>query len=126
MDISGTHWRRISVRLVGTHSPGTILVGLADQKDWSPCRRYRPLSAGTPSDLFRPHSCFVHNSNREGNFFRAVGAAIGTIAFYTKARREERFLRLELGEGAYDAYARKTAMLVPFKVRLRSGDTAHP
>ena len=27
---------------------------------------------------------------------------------------EERFLRAELGTQAYDAYARKTAMLIPF------------
>jgi protein-S-isoprenylcysteine O-methyltransferase Ste14 len=36
-----------------------------------------------------------------------------TAAFYTKARREERFLRTELGDHAYAAYARKTAMLLP-------------
>jgi protein-S-isoprenylcysteine O-methyltransferase Ste14 len=35
-------------------------------------------------------------------------------AFYVKARLEERFLRAELGKGAYDAYAQRTAMLVPF------------
>jgi protein-S-isoprenylcysteine O-methyltransferase Ste14 len=50
----------------------------------------------------------------KGTSFALLGAAIITIAFYTKGRREERFLRAELGEGAYDAYARKTAMLVPF------------
>ncbi|MGC1295303.1 MAG: isoprenylcysteine carboxylmethyltransferase family protein [Alloacidobacterium sp.] len=49
--------------------------------------------------------------------FALFGAAILTFAFYTKARREERFLRVELGEDAYDAYARKTAMLVPFTGR---------
>jgi protein-S-isoprenylcysteine O-methyltransferase Ste14 len=37
-----------------------------------------------------------------------------TLAFWAKARREERFLRTELSEDAYDAYARKTPMLVPF------------
>jgi protein-S-isoprenylcysteine O-methyltransferase Ste14 len=50
----------------------------------------------------------------KGTPFALLGAAIITLAFYTKARREERFLRAELGEDAYDAYARKTAMLVPF------------
>ena len=50
----------------------------------------------------------------KGTSFALLGAAIITFAFYTKARREERFLRAELGEDAYDAYARKTAMLVPF------------
>ena len=53
----------------------------------------------------------------EGNSFALVGAAILTLAFFTRARREERFLRVELGEDAYDVYARKTAMLVPFTGR---------
>jgi len=55
----------------------------------------------------------------KGTSFALLGAAIVTLAFYVKARREERFLRAELGENAYDAYARKTAMLVPF-VRIES------
>ena len=55
----------------------------------------------------------------KGTPFALLGAAIITLAFYTKARREERFLRAELGEDAYDAYARKTAMLVPFVARRR-------
>ena len=50
----------------------------------------------------------------KGTSFALLGAATITLAFYTKARREERFLRAELGEDAYGAYARKTAMLVPF------------
>jgi protein-S-isoprenylcysteine O-methyltransferase Ste14 len=55
----------------------------------------------------------------KGTSYALLGAAIMTFAFYTKARREERFLRAELGEDSYDAYARKTAMLVPF-VRIQS------
>jgi protein-S-isoprenylcysteine O-methyltransferase Ste14 len=53
----------------------------------------------------------------KGTSYALIGAAILTFAFHTKARREERFLRVELGEGAYDAYARKAAMLVPFASR---------
>lgn len=53
----------------------------------------------------------------KGTSFALFGAAILTFAFYTRARREERFWRLELGEDAYDAYARKTATLVPFTGR---------
>jgi protein-S-isoprenylcysteine O-methyltransferase Ste14 len=49
----------------------------------------------------------------EGNAFALSGAAILTLSFYAKARREECFLRVELGEDAYDAYARRTGMLVP-------------
>jgi protein-S-isoprenylcysteine O-methyltransferase Ste14 len=55
----------------------------------------------------------------KGTSFALLGAAFMTVAFYTKARREERFLRAELGENAYDAYARKTAMLLPFLGVLR-------
>jgi protein-S-isoprenylcysteine O-methyltransferase Ste14 len=50
----------------------------------------------------------------KGTSFTLAGAAMISVAFYTKALQEERFLRAELGEDAYDAYARKTAMLVPF------------
>ncbi|HXN85860.1 MAG TPA: isoprenylcysteine carboxylmethyltransferase family protein [Candidatus Binataceae bacterium] len=50
----------------------------------------------------------------KGTSLALLGAAFITLAFYTKARREERFLRAELGEGAYDAYAGQTPMLVPF------------
>jgi protein-S-isoprenylcysteine O-methyltransferase Ste14 len=53
----------------------------------------------------------------KGTSYALFGAAILTFGFYTRARREERFLRLELGEGVYDAYARKTEMLVPFTGR---------
>lgn len=54
----------------------------------------------------------------KGTSFGMLGVAIAFLAFYIKARREEHFLRAELGENAYDKYARKTAMLVPF---VRSG-----
>jgi protein-S-isoprenylcysteine O-methyltransferase Ste14 len=50
----------------------------------------------------------------KGTSFALLGAAIIIVAFYRKARHEERFLRTELGEEAYDAYVRKTAMLVPY------------
>lgn len=50
----------------------------------------------------------------KGTSFALLGAAIVSFAFYTKARGEERFLRAELAEDSYDAYARRTAMLLPF------------
>ena len=43
-----------------------------------------------------------------------LGAALIVVGFWIKARLEERFLRTELGAEAYDTYARRTAMLVPF------------
>jgi protein-S-isoprenylcysteine O-methyltransferase Ste14 len=42
------------------------------------------------------------------------GAVLLVIGFLMKGKLEERFLRAELGAEAYDAYARRTAMLVPF------------
>jgi protein-S-isoprenylcysteine O-methyltransferase Ste14 len=53
----------------------------------------------------------------KGTSFALFGAAILAFSFYAKARREVGFLRAELGEDAYEAYARKTAMLVPFAGR---------
>jgi protein-S-isoprenylcysteine O-methyltransferase Ste14 len=53
----------------------------------------------------------------KGTTFALFGAVLLTFAFYRRARREERFLRVELGEDAYGAYARKTAMFVPFTGR---------
>jgi len=53
----------------------------------------------------------------EGTPIAFLGASLMTLGWYIKARLEERFLRAELGAEAYDAYARRTAMLVPF-VRL--------
>ena len=46
-----------------------------------------------------------------------AGALILWVGFWIKARLEERFLRAQLGEGAYEAYRRKVPMLVPFGPR---------
>lgn len=43
-----------------------------------------------------------------------AGVALITFGFWLKARFEEGFLRAQLGREAYDAYAAKTPMLVPF------------
>src|SRR5665213_543264 len=42
-----------------------------------------------------------------------LGALLVVVGFAMTARFEEAFLRRELGEGAYDAYRGRTAMLVP-------------
>ena len=60
---------------------------------------------------------------QKGTSFAILGVALVTVAFMTKARREERFLRAELGEDAYDAYARKTPMLAP-SMRPRRGNSS--
>lgn len=49
-----------------------------------------------------------------GTQLAIAGTALLVVGYYLKGRLEERFLRAELGAQAYDAYARKTAMLVPF------------
>ena len=46
-----------------------------------------------------------------------AGALVLWVGFWIKARLEERFLRDQLGEGAYDAYRQKVPMLVPFGPR---------
>jgi protein-S-isoprenylcysteine O-methyltransferase Ste14 len=43
-----------------------------------------------------------------------LGMMVMTLGWYIKARLEERFLRDELGADAYDAYARRVPMLMPF------------
>jgi protein-S-isoprenylcysteine O-methyltransferase Ste14 len=42
-----------------------------------------------------------------------IGTAVLVVGFYVKARLEERFLREQLGP-AYDDYAKRVHMLVPF------------
>ena len=48
-----------------------------------------------------------------------LGAALMMLGFYAKARLEEGFLRKEMGPEAYDAYAKRVPMLVPFLNRGR-------
>ncbi len=43
-----------------------------------------------------------------------LGVGLITLGCWIKARLEETFLRGELGAEAYDAYARRTGMLLPF------------
>jgi len=43
-----------------------------------------------------------------------AGAVVLTVQMAWKARREEAFLRQELGATDYDAYAARTPMLIPF------------
>lgn len=48
-----------------------------------------------------------------------AGVVVLTLGWIVKARMEEEFLRQELGVDAYDAYARRVPMLMPFPRRLR-------
>lgn len=43
-----------------------------------------------------------------------AGAVVLTALMALKSRSEERFLRRQLGEAAYDAYAARTPQLIPF------------
>jgi len=49
-----------------------------------------------------------------GTLRGVVGAGLLIVGYWLKARVEERFLRSELGTQAYDSYAARTAMLIPF------------
>jgi protein-S-isoprenylcysteine O-methyltransferase Ste14 len=49
-----------------------------------------------------------------GGLVPLAGAGLIVVAWTIKARLEERLLRAELGAAAYDAYAQRTPMLVPF------------
>jgi protein-S-isoprenylcysteine O-methyltransferase Ste14 len=42
-----------------------------------------------------------------------IGFALFALGFWMTARIEERFLREELGAGAYDDYSRRVGMLLP-------------
>lgn len=50
----------------------------------------------------------------KGSIIAWAGAACFLIGYSLKAKLEERFLRQELGAEAYDAYATRVPMLIPF------------
>jgi protein-S-isoprenylcysteine O-methyltransferase Ste14 len=52
-----------------------------------------------------------------GTGLAVAGVLVLSVGFWIKARLKERFLRGQLGEGAYDAYRQKVPMLVPFGPR---------
>ena len=49
-----------------------------------------------------------------GTLVSVAGALLLVLAWYIKARLEERFLRAELGAEAYNVYAARVPMLIPF------------
>jgi protein-S-isoprenylcysteine O-methyltransferase Ste14 len=49
-----------------------------------------------------------------GRVHTALGTILLIVAYWMKAKLEERFLREELGPEAYDSYRRRVPMLVPF------------
>jgi len=56
----------------------------------------------------------VATAAEKGSGSALAGLAMLIVGCWMKAHLEERFLRAELGAEAYDAYARNTAMLIPF------------
>ncbi len=56
---------------------------------------------------------FAHAAVR-GTFDAFLGAILMALGWYWRAQVEEDTLREELGPGAYDAYASRTAMFIPF------------
>ncbi|MBI1180119.1 MAG: DUF1295 domain-containing protein [Alphaproteobacteria bacterium] len=57
---------------------------------------------------------FAALAAERGSAAALLGLVLLVFSFWLKARLEERFLRRELGAEAYDAYRRRTPMLVPF------------
>jgi hypothetical protein len=110
VDMGGRDRRRIFVCLVGVWSDWLTKKAGHHVVDSGPYRLVRhPIYFGL---MFAAFATAIE----KGTSFALCGAAILALSFYAKARREERFLREELGEDAYDAYARKTPMLLPFTV----------
>ncbi len=66
-----------------------------------------PIYAGITLALFA--TAVVHGTQTS-----FLGAALMALAFYAKARLEERFLDEELGPDAYDAYTKRVPMAVPY------------
>ena len=56
----------------------------------------------------------VATALEQGTALALVGSGLIAAGCWMKARLEERFLRLELGADAYDAYAARTGMLFPY------------
>jgi protein-S-isoprenylcysteine O-methyltransferase Ste14 len=56
----------------------------------------------------------VATAAMRGTAAGCLGAALIALGLWIKAGVEERFLRRELGEDRYDAYAHRVPMLVPF------------
>ena len=75
--------------------------------DWGPYRFVRhPIYSGISLAAFAV-------APLRGSFVAVIGAALIAYGLYLKGRLEERFLRQQLG-APYDAYARRTPMLIPF------------
>lgn len=53
----------------------------------------------------------------EGRPLAILGAIIASAGFTMRAQEEERFLTVELPSGAYESYARRVPMLIPFLLR---------
>ena len=99
-------WARIQL--------GSSLVGDDHPQARSSRRRDGPLRAGAPSDLHRPDAQRHRDRRGAGNADFVPRRRADGGGLYIKARLEERFLRQELGPQAYDAYAKRVPMLIPF------------
>jgi len=56
----------------------------------------------------------IATAAERGSGYGILGLVLITAGYWIKARMEERFLRETLGADSYDAYARQTAMLIPY------------
>ena len=64
-------------------------------------------------------AAIVGTAVAKGTLLGVMGAVVLVAGIAMKARREEEWLRKELGGDAYDSYRRRVPMLVPFAPRSR-------
>jgi protein-S-isoprenylcysteine O-methyltransferase Ste14 len=100
--------------MVGADSLGRLWSGFVSRKeghrvvDTGPYRLVRhPIYTGIDAASF---AVLVVKASP----LALAGFVLVVWGYWLKARIEERFLREELGSEAYDAYARRVPMLVPF------------
>ena len=75
-----------------------------------------PLRPRASSDLHLGPLRLLATAIAEGRITGLIGGALVILGVWLKARTEERFLTVELGQEAYASYCRRVPMLVPFFV----------
>ncbi|MGT2466879.1 methyltransferase family protein [Mesorhizobium atlanticum] len=104
----------IAFGLAGAPPSWPAVVGQRHRQGRSSRGRYRPLWPVSATRSTPDYCCRSWPTAAvKGTVWGVAGAALLLVGVVVKARLEERFLRSELGP-AYDDYARRVPMLVPF------------
>jgi protein-S-isoprenylcysteine O-methyltransferase Ste14 len=103
--------------MVGSALPWTLVVEFGDQEGRSSRRRYGPYAIVRHPIYTGIILACAATAAQLGTALAVAGVLVLWVGFWIKARLEERFLRGQLEEGAYDAYRQKVPMLVPFGPR---------